>query len=311
MTTSAIRPTSTAGARPSGAAAPRSREIVVAAGGLELSALLTEPAGEPRATVVAVHGGGMRAGYFDGQAHPGVSLLRLGASLGYTMIALDRPGYGRSADRLPSGQALADQAATLRAALVTLRTRHPTGAGVLLLGHSYGGKLALATAAQAGAELLGVDVSGLGHRYAVDAHSALAGPRAHRLHWGPLRLYPPGTFSRAAPLVTPMPDDERREAPRWPELFPEIASRVRVPVRFTFAEHEGWWCHDEASVADLTQMLAAPSVRAERMAHSGHNISLGWTARAYHLRALAFLEECLVRDDLSTPASYEERTPTR
>jgi hypothetical protein len=34
-------------------------------------------------------------------------------------------------------------------------------------------------------------------------------------------------------------------------------------------------------------------VSVERQPAAGHNISLGRAARAYHLRALAFLEDCL------------------
>nr|BFE73882.1 hypothetical protein GCM10020092_071830 [Actinoplanes digitatis] len=33
----------------------------------------------------------------------------------------------------------------------------------------------------------------------------------------------------------------------------------------------------------------------DRQPDAGHNISLGWAARSYHLRAFAFLEECLGR----------------
>ncbi len=60
--------------------------------------------GAARATVVALHGGGMSAGYFDGQAHPDLSLLTLGARLGFTVLAVDRPGYGLSAGSCPAGR---------------------------------------------------------------------------------------------------------------------------------------------------------------------------------------------------------------
>ncbi|HEX9833744.1 MAG TPA: alpha/beta hydrolase, partial [Mycobacterium sp.] len=47
---------------------------------------------EPKAVVVAFHGGSSTAAYFDCPGHPSLSLLRLGADNGYTMVALDRPG---------------------------------------------------------------------------------------------------------------------------------------------------------------------------------------------------------------------------
>jgi hypothetical protein len=31
---------------------------------------------------------------------------------------------------------------------------------------------------------------------------------------------------------------------------------------------------------------------------AGHNISLGWAARSYHLEVLSFAERCLLRKDL-------------
>ncbi|MFF8379981.1 alpha/beta hydrolase [Streptomyces sp. NPDC015661] len=272
------------------------RRITLDAAGIPLSALLSEPEGAvPRAAVVALHGGGMSAGYFDGQAHPEQSLLALGASLGYTVLALDRPGYGRSATRLPDGQTLSEQSAAVRAALADFTSRYATGAGTLLLAHSFGGKLALSLAADPDTPtLLGLDISGLGHRYAVDlAEPAGAGPR-RRFHWGPLSLYPPDTFRASADVVAPMPKREEGELPHWPGLFTALAPRIRVPVRLTFAEHEAWWRHGEQDLADLTARLtAAPRVVVDRQPAAGHNISLGWAARSYHLRTLAFLEDCI------------------
>ncbi|MEU9284402.1 alpha/beta fold hydrolase [Streptomyces sp. NPDC048275] len=285
---------------------PGVRPVALAAGDVTLSALIAQPAGPPRATVVAVHGGGMSAGYFDGQAHPDVSLLALGARLGYTMVAVDRPGYGLSAADAPSGQTLAEQSASLHAAVRHLAGRCETGAGVFLLAHSFGGKLALTYAAsQAGdpdpalPPLLGLDISGLGRDYAVDPGSALPDPRGHqhwKRNWGALRFYPPNTFRAAESLVAPMPVRERAEARWWPRRFAVAAAAVQVPVRLTFAEQEHWWHHDEETVADLTAHFAsAPYTSVDRQPGAGHNISLGWAARTYHLRAFAFFEECLAR----------------
>ncbi|MER6347587.1 alpha/beta hydrolase [Streptomyces sp. NPDC001595] len=280
------------------------RHLTLEAAGLELSCLLAEASpGPPRATVVAVHGGGMRAGYFDGQAHPDLSLLTLGARLGFTVLAVDRPGYGGSAAALPEGQTLAEQAAVLSAALEEFGARHATGAGVFLLGHSYGGKLSLVTAARTPG-LLALDISGCGHRYDIEPADI---PRVRRrMHWernwGPLDLYPPGTFRAADALVAPMPPREAAEVTRWPDMFEELAPALRVPLRLTFAEHEAWWLHGAEDLAELTSHLtSAPVVRVERQPAAGHNISLGWAARGYHLRALAFFEERLQRLRADTP----------
>jgi pimeloyl-ACP methyl ester carboxylesterase len=278
-------------------AVPAVREIAVRVGPVTLSGLLAEPVQiPPRALIVAIHGGGMRAGYFHGQAHPSLSLLTLGSRLGYTVVALDRPGYGESAAALPRGQKLADQADVLCAALEHLGRRRAT-AGILLVGHSYGGKLALSAAAddRIAPLLLGVDVSGTGHRYAVSVEpdDAFHSRQAWALHWGPVGLYPPDTFRLAASVVCGMPEVEQQEARNWPDRFPGVAAGVRVPVRLTFAQYERWWQHDDAALAVLAEMFAGSKVVIDRLPDAGHNISLGWAARTYHLRVLSFLEQCI------------------
>lgn len=274
----------------------RSRAVELSGYGVPLSGLLALPGrAAPRAVVVALHGGGMRAGYFHGRADPGASLLTLAARRGYAALALDRPGYGRSAERLPHGMGLAEQAAVIRGALAGYRRSHPCGAGFFLVGHSLGSKVALITAAgwrEGG--LLGVDVSGVSDRWAVSP-TRLTGPGArgtHGLHWGPLALYPPRTFELAAPLIAPLPRLEAEEAPYWPRTFAAIAPRIHVPVRFTFAQHERWWRCDARVVREMTARLASPSVRTDRLADAGHNISLGTAARTYHHRVLDFLAMC-------------------
>lgn len=276
-------------------ASPGVRRLGLTAGDVTLSALLAEPdQAAPRATVVALHGGGMNAGYFDGQAHPDLSLLTLGARLGYTVLAVDRPGYGQSAPLRPAGVTLTGQATLLSEAIRSFTLTHRTGAGVFFLAHSYGGKLALTAAAGGCAGLLGLDISGCGSQYAADPACLRRAAASHRnLNWGPLRLYPPGTFRASAAVVAPLPATESAEAERWPQLYPAVAARVTVPVRFTFAEHEAWWRHDEVALRALRGPVAARCVRVDRQPGAGHNISLGWAARSYHLRALAFLEECL------------------
>ncbi|MEV0444328.1 alpha/beta hydrolase [Streptomyces spectabilis] len=290
----------------------RVRRITLDAGdGIALSALLAEPvaadgAMPPRSVIVALHGGGMRAGYFDGPGQPPTSLLELAARLGWTVLAPDRPGYGGSADRLPEGLPLAEQAAVLRTALRRYADRRPVGSGCFLAAHSYGGKLALAMAAQSadgdGPHLIGADISGLGHRWAVD-HLApeRAGPYPSRLHWGPLRCYEPAAFRHAAGLAGPMPAREAAELACWPETFDALAPRVRVPLRLTFAEHERWWRHDRATLADMASRIGSRTVMLDRQPGAGHNISLGLAARAYHLRLLGFLEDCLASEAIGGP----------
>ncbi|MFG3153793.1 alpha/beta hydrolase [Streptomyces sp. NPDC048219] len=274
------------------------RRITLNTGSAPVSGLLGEPSDGPsRALVVALHGGGMTAGYFDGQAHTDVSLLSLGTRLGYTVLALDRPGYGPHARSGGDGLTVTEQVGPVAAAVEEFTDRHAGNGGILLLGHSFGGKLALAVAAYRPPRgLLGVEVSGVGHRLAVPPERAAqrTGLALRRLHWGPLALYPPGTFPASKSVVAPVPRREAESVGDWEAaVCADVLPRVRVPVRFTFAEHEAWWRHGPDDVGDLTAALtAAPRVVVDRLPRAGHNISLGWAARAYHLRVLAFLEEC-------------------
>ncbi|MDX3539077.1 alpha/beta fold hydrolase [Streptomyces sp. MB09-01] len=261
------------------------------AAGIPLSGLLALPSGpEVRSTVLAIHGRGMRAAYWN-------SFIPLATGLGHAVLALDRPGYGDSAELLSEGQSLAGQAETLHAALKEHAAAHPIGAGVFLLGHSDGGKVALHTAATDGAvPLLGLDASGVGYRYDPAAlhFPCTLGGGASKLNWGPLNLYPRGTFQASRALLAATPPRESAETLRWPGQYEDLAPRVRVPVRLTFAEHEAWWHLDDSALASMTSLLTgAPRVSLEHLPGAGHNISLGHAATAYHLRVLAFLEDCL------------------
>ncbi|MDA2809092.1 alpha/beta fold hydrolase [Nocardiopsis sp. RSe5-2] len=267
-------------------------------GGVPLSGLIAEPAPPPgpRAVLLALHGGGMRARYFHGELVPGQSLLDQARGRGHLAVALDRPGYGASAAALPDGVGLDGQVRMVRAAMDDLAKRHRLAAagGFLLVGHSLGGGVALAAAAE-DPRVRAVDVSGIGHRWAADPRRAreAGGFGAHYLHWGPLGLYPPGTFRLARGLTGPLPSEEAADAREWPERFDALADRVRVPVRFTFAEHERWWRHDEDALEELAGRLGAPAVEIDRMPGTGHNISLSRMAAVYHARVLDFFDACL------------------
>lgn len=270
-----------------------SRPVVLGDPQKPLSGMHFEPASAPaRAVIVAIHGAGMRAGYFDARTDPALSLCSVATRLGYSVLAVDRPGYGESAAWYPRGLTLDEQADALCAALAAIDCR------TFLLAHSYGGALALIAAARAPElDLIGVDVSGIGHRRAHETVplADFSHRRAWPLHWGKLGLYPPRTFELAVPLAAEVPVNELAGILRWPARMPAVAAAVRAPVRFTFAEHERWWAHDAAAVAELESLFAPGGVVVDRLPAAGHNISLGWAAAAYHLAALAFLEQSLSR----------------
>jgi pimeloyl-ACP methyl ester carboxylesterase len=255
----------------------------------------------PRAVVVALHGGGASKEYFDTPVDPALSLLRLGAALGFTVVAVDRPGYGpdSAGDPVDAGA----RTDLLFGTLDALFADRPVGAGPLLLAHSMGCVSALRMAAddERGGHLLGIELSGTGRTHHPMAAAItgggtrrVGGPSLGRLIWGPDDLYPPGT--REAQRSVTGSAREGDDARGWPTELPALAARVRVPVRYTLAEHESWWLPGAEGLQDVAALFtAAPVVETAIEPNAGHNISLGRTARAYHLRVFAFAEQCLAR----------------
>lgn len=298
-------------------ATPRPRVVIV--DGVPMSALIAE-APRPRAVVLALHGGGTTAGYFDCPGHPALSLLRLGASLGFTVVALDRPGYGSSAP-YPEAIELPEQRVHLAyTALDRLVGRWPGGAGTFVVAHSNGCELALRMAAdERGAELLGIEMAGTGKHYDPAARDILQSASAtHRPHglaellWHPTRLYPPDVLAGITKAFTGAPYEAAMVATWARADFPALAAQVRVPVQFSVAEHEKVWQSDPAALVEIGAMFSAtPWFVTNRQRGAGHNLSLGHTAAAYHLKVLSFAEECVVAREhpgMLTQTAPDEQT---
>ena len=282
--------------------APRPRVVIV--GGVPMSALVAEPenAGEPKAVIVAIHGGGTTALYFDCPGHPSYSLLRTGAALGFTVVALDRPGYGSSApypDAMTRGEQRVDLA---YGAVDRILGERPRGAGLFLMGHSGGCELVLRMAAdERGGDLLGVELAGTGRHWHPAARELLktatrqsrpAGMRG--LLWSPERLYPPEILTGVT--VSPSaPAYEDQAVSDWArQTFPQLAPAVRVPVHFSIAEYEKVWQADDSAMTEIAALFSrAPRFTVHRQPEAGHNMSLGHTAADYHAKVLSFADECV------------------
>ena len=135
----------------------------VEVGGQRLSGRAAEPDGRARAIVFALHGGSYSSRYYDLRAASRASALQNYASLGYRVIALDRPGYGAADDIAPEAAGFTAQADALRAAVVQLHGDRGEGLPVFLIGHSIGGMIAMMVAGgDVAAPLRGVMASGMG-----------------------------------------------------------------------------------------------------------------------------------------------------
>jgi len=86
--------------------------------------------------------------------------------------------------------------------------------------------------------------------------------------------------------------------------FPVLAAGIGIPVRYVLGDHERWWRPDRDELeAVRSSFTSARRVVVERQFLAGHNLSRGLSATAYHLKLLAFVEECLLDRDRQTAVS--------
>jgi pimeloyl-ACP methyl ester carboxylesterase len=282
------------------------RPRVVLVDGVPMSGLVAEVSSSdqaPRAVIVALHGGSSTAAYFDCPGHPQLSLLRAGAALGYTVVALDRPGYGSSAP-YPDAMGLPEQRVALAyGAVDKILGSKPRGVGLFLVGHSAGCELAvrMATEERDPDDVIGLELAGTGVQYdpamadIMKAATDTGRPTGLReVLWQPAELYPPDVLSGMTNSSTGAVY-EMGMTTNWPRRdFPALAPRVRVPVQFSVAEHERVWRTDPETLAQIGAMFtAAPRFAVNEQSGAGHNLSLSLKAADYHTKVLAFVGECL------------------
>ena len=138
--------------------------------------------------------------------------------------------------------------------------------------------------------------------YAIDWHERQAqGGGRPRLNardemWGPDDLYPHAARRRDLLPLNDGPAVKDGEGATWPSELRAMAHRIQVPLRITFGQHDGIWRKDEDELVKLRDLFVHTSCPIEIEPYGGHNLSLGWAARAYHLKVLSFLETCLLPD---------------
>lgn len=281
--------------------APMKRmQIELVVGPTRLSGIEASPE-SPRGIVVALHGGGYSAGYWD---HPRHSLLKLAAASGYRAVAIDRPGYGASSDLvLP----LSDQVDVVLD-LISLLRQGAENLPVLVAGHSMGGILALMIAAhpRSASTVTAVDACGVPLQFADEMQFALLNrtPPANLTHFPPpdpdhvraLFFGAEDTFATEAlelaeSLARPVPVAEMPDAANAPRDMPATLRKIRLPVRLTFADQEMSSIVNEAIVDEARANLSQSPRSLIRIEHlTGHNISLHHAGSQFHTGMLDWFE---------------------
>lgn len=285
------------------------RRVVLTTPQIRLSALVNKGVAQPaRGLILALHGGGYSAGYWNCPVR-GTSFFTLAAKLGFHVVAPDRPGYGSSHDFDPARLGLDSQVDFLFDALESWSNTHAFSGPAFVIGHSLGGIIALLMAAHPRAQrLCAVDVLGVPIRFRANPagetvtslsqsgeHVPPVDEQARRLlMFGPDDAYESLADRHDAAAVRPMPVAEYREAIAMPESWSKVLPRIRIPVQFTAAELEAMQATGSEILEEVQNLLdSCPHKAVHLQRRSGHNASAHKIAPAYHLRAIAFFEECL------------------
>lgn len=255
--------------------------------------------------LVCLPGGSYSGAYFD---IPGHSLLNRADDAGIDAIALDRPNYGASDSLGPHETTFAANADLLDAAITALWDRlggrYP---GVVLIGHSIGGAIAIHIAANPARPwpLAGLSISGIGtvppeHVGAAwdsmpDGIPVTFQPEQRRAFmYGPDGTFETDVIARASVAAQPVPLEELREVVGgWLTDFPSLAPEVRVPVHYALAEHDGLWVVSESNIAAFTNAFAnAATVDGRCHLGVGHNIDHHISSIGWHQEQLDFARSC-------------------
>jgi len=260
----------------------------------------------PPPLVIALHGGTYHSGYFD---VPGYSLVRRAARLGIPILALDRPGYGSSTAFPPAEATIIRNAERLNEVIGKILEQFQTQSpGVVLIGHSIGGAIAVGIASQQPQwPLLGIAISGVGLASPPEAGDAwaslpdvamidLPAPMKNAVMFGPEWTYDRVMPAASRPADAPVPRAELIDiVTAWPALVRRLAAEVNVPVHYRQGEFDKLWITDENQVLQFGQAFSAsPSVDARLLESTGHCIDFHRVGAGFQLEQLAFALRCTV-----------------
>ena len=228
--------------------------------------------------IICVHGIGSNGRYFDLRNN---SFALAAARRGIATLLIDRPGYGGSAvsDHASAIDSGVDAIGNLIAHVYKYFAQF-FGRPLALVGHSFGGAIALTYAARGPADsIAAICVSGVGDRaseaYLVELMNRSSRPSGQLSpHWffGPGRTYDRHGVTALRSATEPHRSNEIHEvAFLWPTQWVSVVERIACPVHFRLAEHENIW---QATQVDIERIAAgftsAARVDAAILPDGGH-----------------------------------------
>jgi pimeloyl-ACP methyl ester carboxylesterase len=285
------------------------RRLIDAGGGVGVAVCKYAPAVEIPGLplLIALHGGTYTSEYFGVAGGPSGSFLDIAARNGFSVLTIDRPGYGMSTLLPEEENTFARQAEILDGVIATALDLWPAS-GVVLVAHSIGGMIALEIAARHPEwPLVAVATSGNGARIPAGGAAETLGslplsgvvdlPVVER---DAVMFGPGGSFTEDARIAAhgsyaPTPFVELVLAPAWArERLAVVAAAVEVPVQTVLAAHDALWDSSAAALADYeSRFTASASASALMLPFTGHSIDHHLMGAALDLMQLAFAQSCM------------------
>lgn len=267
--------------------------------------------------IVAIHGGTYTSEYFD---VPGYSLLDRAAQNGVPIVAIDRPGYGKSTAVAPSESIFLANAEVLEQAIAELWAQwDQPSPGIVLIGHSMGGVIATAIAAlRPSWPLLGIAISGclleappgIPEVFAAMPDEPIVLERQMKdfAMFGPDWTHGPDMPSASYMADAAAPKSEFIDVTStWLGNARWIAAHVQVPVHYRQGEFDHLWVTDAEQVAEYAAAFAsAPSVDAQLVPSTGHCIDFHRMGHGFQLDQIGFALRCCVESSSDHPESSSE-----
>jgi pimeloyl-ACP methyl ester carboxylesterase len=265
--------------------------------------------GQDQPLIVGLHGGGFNGRYYNA---PGYSLVDAAVKRRFGVVLLDRPGYGKSQASQFAGDILDMNASNINDAIGQIwRKSGQSRPGVVLLGHSIGGGIALKIAALPNDwPLLGVTVSGIGDvRPAGGGVIPLGQPGATPTGPPPPNamfetFFAPGASSPAALSAMALASDLSPVVGQeiasiysaWIQAFNSTTAAIKVPVQLRMSEYERLWETGDAVVARMRRKFSgSPRADVELTRGVGHTIEYHPQGSAYIGEVLDFAQSCARR----------------